>query len=170
MKVAIGSANLSDLRAIRSAIVLYKNAISLLYDAHFSGDLQVIDGMLMKDFSSLDGLYNELNTAVGELISEYSVMQGYSNKADELTEKLDNNAREVDKLKDHYRYFFTVHVSFQLYYPGLEMKLTILSRLTCAYKVLHQIIFIYLYEQILIQNENDWFATHNFRKISDESL
>lgn len=107
LKVATGSANLSDLRAIHSAIVLYKNAISLLYDAYFSGDLQVIDGLLMKDLSLLDGLYNELNTAVGELMSEYSVMQGYSNKADELTEKLDNNAREVDKLKDHYRYFYS---------------------------------------------------------------
>ena len=128
LKVATGSANLSDLRAIRSAIVLYKNAISLLYDAYFSGDLQVIDGLLMKDFSLLHGLYNELNTAVGELMSEYSVMQGYSNKADDLMEKLDDNAREVDKLKDHYRYL-TVNFSFQLCYPGLEMKLTILRRL-----------------------------------------
>lgn len=112
MKVATGSANLSDLRAIHSAIVLFKNVISLLYDDYFSGDLHVIDGLLMKDFSLLDGLYNELNTAVGELMSECSVMQGYSNKADELMEKLDHNAREVDKLKDHYRYFFTVHLSF----------------------------------------------------------
>lgn len=133
LKVATGSANLSDLRAIHSAIVLYKNAISLLYNAYLSGDLQVIDGLLMKDFSLLDGLYNELNTAVGELMSEYSVMEGYSNKADELMEKLNDNAREVEKLKDHYRYFFIMHVSFQLCYPGLDMKLTILNRLTCAY-------------------------------------
>lgn len=122
LKVATGSANLSDLRAIHSAIVLYKNTISLLYDAYFSGDLQVLDGLLMKDFSLLDGLYKELNTAVGELMSEYSVMQGYSNKADELTEKLDDNTREVDKLKDHYRYLFTVHVSFHLCYPYLQMN------------------------------------------------
>ena len=122
LKVATGSANLSDLRAIHSAIVLFKNAISLLYDAYFSGDLQVIDGLLMKDFSLLDGLYNELNSAVGELMSEYSVMQGYSNKADELMEKLGDNGREVDKLKEHYRYLFTVHFSFQLCHPGLQIK------------------------------------------------
>ena len=113
LKVATGSANLSDLRAIHSAIALYKNVVFLLYNAYFSGDLQVIDVLLMKDFSLLDGLYNELNTAVGELMSEYSVMQGYSNKADKLMEKLDDNIREVDKLKDHYRYFFTVHVIFK---------------------------------------------------------
>jgi len=124
LKVATGSANLSDLRAIHGAIALYKNVVSLLYDVYFSGDLQVIDGLLMKDFSLLDGLYNELNTAVGELMSECSVMQGYSNQADELMGKLDDNAREVDKLRDHYRYFFTVHASFQI---------TILSTLTSLY-------------------------------------
>lgn len=124
LKVATGSANLSDLRAIHGAIALYKNVVSLVYDAYFSGDLQVIDGLLMKDFSLLDGLYNELNTAVGELMSECSVMQGYSNQADELMGKLDDNAREVDKLRDHYRYFFTVHASFQM---------AILSTLTSVY-------------------------------------
>ena len=58
----------------------------------------------MEDFSQLDGLHTELNTAVGELISEYSVMEGYSNTADEIKEKLDHNAREVEELRDQYRY------------------------------------------------------------------
>ena len=111
MKVATGSANLSDLRSIHSAIVLYKNVISLLYDTYFSGDLQVIEGLLMKDFNLLDDLYKELSTAVGELMSDYSVMEGYSDAADELKEKLDNNTREVDKLRDFYRYLnYTVIV------------------------------------------------------------
>ncbi len=108
--MATGSANLSDLRSIHSAIVLYRNAISLLYDTYFSGDLHVIEGLLMKDFSLLDGLFKELSTAVGELMSDYSVMEGYSNIADELKEKLDDNTREVDKLRDLYRYLFAGHV------------------------------------------------------------
>ena len=110
LKVATGSANLSDLRSIHSAIVLYKNAISLLYDTYFNGDLHVIEGLLMKDFSLLEGLCKELSTAVGELMSDYSVMEGYSNIADELKEKLDDNTREVDKLRDLYRYLFGMYV------------------------------------------------------------
>lgn len=113
LKVATGSANLSDLRSIHSAIVLYRNAISLLYDTYFSGDLQVIEGLLMKDFSLLDGLYRELSTAVGELMSDYSVMEGYSNIADELKEKLDDNTREVDKLRNLYRYIYVFVFLFQ---------------------------------------------------------
>lgn len=58
----------------------------------------------MEDFSQLDHLYTELDTAVGQLISDYSVMEGYSNTADEVKEKLDQNSREVEELRDLYRF------------------------------------------------------------------
>ena len=110
LKVATRAASLSDLRSIHSAIVLYKNIISLLYDTYFNGDLHTIDELLMKDFSLLDGLYKELDTAVGQLVSDYSVMEGYSNTVDEISDKLNNNTREVNELKDLYRYLLVGHV------------------------------------------------------------
>lgn len=58
----------------------------------------------MEDFSQLDNLYTELDTAVGQLISDYSVMEGYSNTADEVKEKLGQNSREVEELRDLYRF------------------------------------------------------------------
>ena len=58
----------------------------------------------MEDFSQLDNLYTELDTAVGQLISDYSVMEGYSNTADEVKEKLGQNSREVEELRDIYRF------------------------------------------------------------------
>ena len=108
MKVATGAANLSDLHTIHSAIALYKNILSLLHDTYFNVNLQTIDELLMEDFSLLTGLYEELNTAVGKVISDHSVMEGYSNTADEIKEKLDKNIKEVDELKDVYRYFANV--------------------------------------------------------------
>lgn len=85
-------------------MVLYKNILSLLYDTYFDSKLQAIDHLLMEEFSQLDGLFTELDTAVGQLISEYSVMEGYSNTADEIKERLDDNGREVERLRDLYRY------------------------------------------------------------------
>jgi len=102
-RVATGVANLSDLRSIHGAIVLYKNILSLLYDTYFNSNLQAIDHLLMEEFNQLDGLFTELDTAVGQLISEYSVMEGYSNTADEIKERLDDNATQVDELRDLYR-------------------------------------------------------------------
>lgn len=102
-QVATGIANLSDLRAIHGALVIYKKVLSHLYDTHFDVNLQPIDHLLMADFSLLDGLYNELNTAVGQIISEHSVMEGYSNTADEIKERLNNNTRQVEELRDLYR-------------------------------------------------------------------
>ena len=102
-KVATGVANLSDLRSIHGAIVLYKNILSLLYDTYFNSNLQAIGHLLMEEFNQLDGLFTELDTAVGQLISEYSVMEGYSNTADEIKERLDDNATQVDELRDLYR-------------------------------------------------------------------
>ena len=102
-QVATGIANLSDLRAIHGALVIYKKILSHLYDTHFDVNLQSIDHLLMADFSLLDGLYNELNTAVGQIISEHSVMEGYSNTADEIKERLNNNTRQVEELRDLYR-------------------------------------------------------------------
>ena len=101
--MATGVANLSDLRSIHGAIVLYKNILSLLYDTYFNSNLQAIDHLLMEEFNQLDGLFTELDTAVGQLISEYSVMEGYSNTADEIKERLDDNATQVDELRDLYR-------------------------------------------------------------------
>lgn len=85
-------------------MVLYKNILSLLYDTYFDSKLQAIDHLLMEEFSQLDGLFTELDTAVGQLISEYSVMEGYSNTADEIKERLEDNTREVERLRDLYRY------------------------------------------------------------------
>ena len=58
----------------------------------------------MEDFSQLDNLYTELDTAVGQLVSEYSVMEGYSNTADDIKERLEGNTRQVEELRDVYRY------------------------------------------------------------------
>lgn len=58
----------------------------------------------MEDFSQLDNLYTELDTAVGQLVSEYSVMEGYSNTADDIKERLEENTRQVEELRDVYRY------------------------------------------------------------------
>ena len=104
LKVATGIANLSDLRSIHGALVTYKNILLRLYDSHFGSNLRVIDHLLMEDFSQLDNLYTELDTAVGQLISDYSVMEGYSNTADEVKEKLGQNSREVEELRDLYRF------------------------------------------------------------------
>ena len=104
LKVATGIANLSDLRSIHGALVTYKNILLRLYDSHFHSNLHVIDHLLMEDFSQLDNLYTELDTAVGQLISDYSVMEGYSNTADEVKEKLGQNSREVEELRDLYRF------------------------------------------------------------------
>ena len=103
-KVATGIANLSDLRSIHGALVTYKNILLRLYDSQFGSNLHVIDHLLMEDFSQLDNLYTELDTAVGQLISDYSVMEGYSNTADEVKEKLGQNSREVEVLRDLYRF------------------------------------------------------------------
>lgn len=102
-RVATGVANLSDLRAIYVALVIYKNIISLLQDNLFNSNLQTIDHLLMEDFSQLDNLYTELDTAVGQLVSEYSVMEGYSNTADDIKERLEGNTRQVEELRDVYR-------------------------------------------------------------------
>ena len=59
----------------------------------------------MEDFSLLDDLYKELDTAVGKVESEHTVMKGYSNKADKIKENLYENAKQVHELKDVYRYF-----------------------------------------------------------------
>lgn len=64
----------------------------------------------MKDFSLLDDLYGELDTAVGKVESDHTVMKGYSNKADEIKEKLCKNMKQVDKLRDVYRYFSEFNV------------------------------------------------------------
>lgn len=103
IQVATGIANLSDLRAIHGALVIYKKILSHLHDSHFDVNLQPIDNLLMEDFSLLDGLYNELDTAVGQIISEHSVMEGYSNTADEIKERLNENTRQVEQLRDIYR-------------------------------------------------------------------
>ena len=73
----------------------------------------------MEDFSLLNGLYEELNTAVGKVISDHSVMEGYSNTADEIKEKLDKNIKEVDELKDVYRYFANVVHLLQVFSDSL---------------------------------------------------
>ena len=103
-KIATGVANLSDLRAIHGALVIYKNILSLLHDSFFDSNLETIDHLLMEEFSQLDSLYAELDTAVGQLVSEYSVMEGYSNTADEIKDRLDENATQVEELRDVYRY------------------------------------------------------------------
>lgn len=64
----------------------------------------------MKDFSLLDDLYRELDTAVGKVESDHTVMKGYSNKADKIKEKLCKNMKQVDKLRDVYRYFSEFNV------------------------------------------------------------
>lgn len=64
----------------------------------------------MKDFSLLDDLYRELDTAVGKVESDHTVMKGYSNKADEIKEKLCKNMKQVEKLRDVYRYFSEFNV------------------------------------------------------------
>lgn len=102
-RVATGVANLSDLRAIHGAIVIYKNIVSLVHNSYFDANLRVIDHLFMADFDQLDGLYNELDTAVGQIVSENSMMEGYSNTADEIKDKLDENTREVEELRDLYR-------------------------------------------------------------------
>ena len=104
LKVATGVANLSDLRAIHGAIVIYKNIVSLVHNSYFDANLRVIDHLFMANFDQLDGLYNELDTAVGQIVSENSMMEGYSNTADEIKDKLDENTREVEELRDLYRY------------------------------------------------------------------
>ena len=109
-KVATGIANLSDLRSIHTALVTYKNILLLLYNNLFDSNLNVIEDLLMRDFSQLDGLFTELDNAVGQLISDYSVMEGYSNTADEVKEKLDQNAREVEELRNLYRFVLRVCV------------------------------------------------------------
>ncbi|KAJ7372928.1 MutS protein 1 [Desmophyllum pertusum] len=127
-RVATRAASLSDLRSIHSAIVLYKNIISLLYDTYFNGDLHTIDELLMKDFSLLDGLYKELDTAVGQLVSDYSVMEGYSNTVDEISDKLNNNTREVDELKHLYRYLLVGHV-----FGGVHVFMGRTGSKSCSY-------------------------------------
>lgn len=64
----------------------------------------------MKDFSLLDDLYRELDTAVGKVESDHTVMIGYSIMADEIKEKLCKNMKQVDKLRDVYRYFSEFNV------------------------------------------------------------
>ena len=105
-KVATGVANLSDLRSIHGAMVIYKNILSLLHDTYFHSNLHTIDHLLMEEFGELDSLYTELDIAVGQLISDSSVMQGYSNTADDIKDKLEENARQVDGLRDRYRYHY----------------------------------------------------------------
>ena len=103
-KVATGCANLSDLRSIHGSISLYNTLLSLIRDAYVTGSFTAIDNLLMEDFDSVNILYNELDSAVGHLISDTSVMDGYSDTADEIKEKLEENGKEVEELKRLYRY------------------------------------------------------------------
>ena len=57
----------------------------------------------MKDFESLQGLHDELDRSVGELTSEYSMMEGYSDNADDVQRKIVENGQKVQELKEIYK-------------------------------------------------------------------
>ena len=92
-------------------MVIYKKILSLLHDTYFNSNLHTIDHLLMEEFGELESLYTELDIAVGQLISDSSVMHGYSNTADDIKDKLEENGRQVDGLRDLYRYRYRPHFS-----------------------------------------------------------
>ena len=101
--MATGIAGLSDLRAIWNSLRLYRTIMSLLESSHHSGPRDAIEELLIKDLHSLDHLMEELDHAVGQLTSEYSVMEGYSNTADGIREQIQYNGNKVAELRALYR-------------------------------------------------------------------
>lgn len=100
-KVATGTAELGDLRSIRNAIFLYSNILSILKASPTRTD--AISDLLVGDFEELSELRNELDQAVGELTSKHSVMEGYSDTADDIRERIAQNEKEVAQLREEYR-------------------------------------------------------------------
>ena len=65
--------------------------------------VKAVSNLLMKDFESLQGLHDELDRSVGELTSEYSMMEGYSDNADDVQRKIVENGQKVQELKEIYK-------------------------------------------------------------------
>jgi chromosome segregation ATPase len=93
---------LGDLRSIRNSIFLYSNVLSILKSS--PEEIDAISGLLVNDFEELGELQNELDQAVGELTSKNSVMEGYSDTADDIRDRIAQNEREVAQLREHYRW------------------------------------------------------------------
>ena len=66
-------------------------------------DVEAVSSLLINDFESLEKLRDELDRSVGELTSEYSMMEGYSNNADDVQKRIDENGEKVQQLRESYR-------------------------------------------------------------------
>ena len=65
----------------------------------------------MEDFEELRELQIELDQAVGELTSKHSVMEGYSDTADVIRDRIAQNEQEVANLRQEYRLLSILTVS-----------------------------------------------------------
>ena len=84
-------------------MILYRKILHLLSTSYSHGPRDAVDVLLMDDLGSLDDIMEELDNAVGQLTSEYSVMEGYSHTADEIRAKIEENGKKVTELKALYR-------------------------------------------------------------------
>lgn len=104
-QIATGLAGLSDLRSIRNSLILYQKVLDLL-SISFSTkcrNVEAVNSLLINDFERLEELRNELDRSVGELTSEYSMMEGYSDNADDVQKRIFANAEKVQELKETYK-------------------------------------------------------------------
>ena len=104
-QIATGLAGLSDLRSIRNSLILYQKVLDLL-SPRFSTkcrNVEAVSSLLINGFDGLEELRGELDRSVGELTSEYSMMEGYSDNADEIQKRIVANAEMVQELRDTYK-------------------------------------------------------------------
>ncbi|XP_048588429.1 DNA mismatch repair protein MutS isoform X2 [Nematostella vectensis] len=103
-KVATSMAGLADLRLIRDSIIIYSNIRDLLRSSIAHESISVIGLLRALDYEAMEGLRTKLEQAVGHVESvEASVLEGYSDEADEIRAKIGENEQQVKDLMESYR-------------------------------------------------------------------